>query len=410
MKPLKKGKQIRVLAKHLGQIKEGLREFRAPKHKQLNNCYDYTIESIKAICCGAGSLLGIDRFSRRVEILNKRFSDSTLHQMLKEPHLYSIQRRVLDNLRVETISGLLTPLHNKEVKEMKVRHVDGSTFLKHHTVYMAGSGFLDGTGYVTGFNRFKVVTSQGKELEGFDAVIEAEIRALHNDPSPCLFTVDGKMFCYERLNRIKEARRDLLVRIRRDDDRQLELIETAKRMFENETRYVKQGVRHSKFQDAWGDEVTVDRALLTHPQLRVNGAEYPVVVAYIERKKTEHSLRKEWRDAEEEHRASGWIICSATFLDEVDLYLLKKRHWEVETLFRILKQEFWSGNAHCEDAEKLQRLLTLILTAMLLVALVREELLNRAKNRTECVETTYKLVIQMLAHGKELFEPEAGVA
>jgi len=390
IKTLTKKRERRLLTLFLKNLESKLTQLKVRMHQlgRNKNAHKVLKESTKAAACGAGSLLQIDNFVRRIGGFEFRFSDSTAHSVLND----EVVAKHLENVRVEFTqevlhnASIIVGNHSDKPLEVRLEHIDGTEFSKHFVVFKAISGLSPEHGMIRAFREFAIVENKGKELDGADKIFERSQNEC-DSTVPVIETFDAKFYCAARMNRRKAAGRDWFIRIRLDDGRNLQFIQLLEGCIGDKKSLEKNGVKKEEFTGFDGRKVDVYYSYFDDERFNINGTKYPVLIGKVVEYLDDGSV-------DVEH--SCYFITSAVYLDGESIYTVKREHWEIETSFNLLKRQFWSKNAYYESAEKFKNVLNLILLAFLLIELVHEAMAAECATPTQSRETTYKFVMTFL--------------
>lgn len=292
---------------------------------------------------GYESLQDVDLFSRSREARKlgvAQVSDSLIQKALPGVSLKPLND-LLQMMYIQSQQrGLCkVKLSNPAKPLVKVAHIDGTQWMTHNWVFAALAGV------VSQVLRMRWMANIGEELKEAQKLLFELIREL--GPGFCdIVTFDGKHVDFGFLRQLPNYGSDYFIRLRGDDGRNLKIVAQIEAgAAKGNCCY--EGIDYERgcsFKVWRVEDIQEDR--LGHQVVGVK-----IVLFFL---KGAHKGKTE----------THYAFTSAVYLNEEDLYEVRKGHWDIETLFRTLKRQFWARHSYMKyphEAGVLARLICLSL-------------------------------------------------
>lgn len=300
---------------------------------------------------GFDSLMRIDEFIHRPQAVKMgvaSHSDSLIQQLAARIPLRIPQTELRLLYKQADSQGLCKlVLSNPQKPQLRVGHIDGTHWMTHHWVFLVIAGAVDLVA------RLRWMKNIGEELKESQAMIR-EILQERWEVFPELLTYDGKHVDYPFLKELTKYGVDFLIRIRGDDGRNLHVVKEIDQRLGAKDPMVQE---HSGTDLSMNCDYTVYRVPgIVEPRTGQTLVGFRMIVRYH---KGPRAGKAEVHDG----------ITSAEYLNAQDLWVVRKSHWGIETLFNRLKREFWSRRGYQKEAHEAQVVGSLVCLSLNLLVL-----------------------------------------
>lgn len=309
---------------------------------------------------GAKSILDCeDKVKELGNILKMpKVSSSTLHNYIAETtpeqtreYSYAFARMLKEEGKI------YTKLVNSFKPHVIALHCDGTKVMTHYGVSGTFGGMIN---YAPDF-----VPCDGPGQEP-EKALEICQRAKSEGIPVDIVTMDAIGYNRNFFKDIKDIGTDYLVRVRSDDEREPEIIETFEHAIKMEGIFK---IEPTQVVKIYGNIKFTVRAIYTTFKID-SKTEHSVIIARIDsepikarkskQKKKKKKKKTGARGAEEEttwekmqrEPMTHYVITSAIYLAPIDILGICIEHWSIETLFRKIKRAFWSRNSYKKNIEE----------------------------------------------------------
>lgn len=277
---------------------------------------------------GFDSLMQVDFFSHKHEAKKlgiKPISDSLIEKTSSGVHLQYLNEVFRMLYAHSKAKGLLKiNLSNPTKPVVTVAHADGTYWMTHYFTFITLSGAIEQV------LKLRWMANIGEELKQTQICVNQAI--VEYGPGFCdILTLDGKYVDFGYLKNLPRYNIDYFVRIRGDDGRNLEIV-----------RQIEHKICSNEQDITIQEGIDLDMNC-KYKVYRVRGISEKRLGQDILGMKIELTYMKGERKGEKE---THYAFTSALYLAVEDLYIVRKCHWRIETLFRDLKREFWSRHAY----------------------------------------------------------------
>ena len=296
---------------------------------------------------GAGSVMDIETVMRpyQKKLGVRWMSDTLMHRLLDRVSSEEVRRRCYQVHRSLREEGMFwTKL--ADGRQIRLGHIDGFQIMTHDYEALVVSGKVK-----AGID-YEPCTKGGNECVVAIALLR---RGKQNGIVLDLVTGDGITYNKHYWKAVREEGMSFFTSVRGNDERGLVLVKETDALIKADEQSPI-GLRQVKTAGmVYGDaRYTIQVVSHDHEELKC-----PVKIGKL----LKIYLKGERKGVEELH----YVITDMSALSPKDMIMVAIAHWEVESHFHELKNDFWSAHSYKAKKENALKLLLLVSTAMSLV-------------------------------------------